>query len=87
MGTERKKQLILQLVGVGNWASRDKGEKSFWKTKQLKKKKKKRKEGTFSRDSEDCHIATAESGAKGKKKRKRATENKAGKKTEMRDGF
>lgn len=49
-------------------------------------KKKKRKAGTFSRISEDCHIATAQSlGQRGKK---RVTENKSWKKkTEMRDVF
>ena len=47
---------------------------------KIAKKKKKRKEGTFSRDSEDCHIATAESGAKGKKKEKEQQKTKLEKK-------
>ena len=82
MGTERKKQLILQLVGVGKGFTLELGLKGqrgkVILEDKIAKKKKKRKEGTFSRDSEDCHIATAESGAKGKKKR--VTENKSWKK-------
>lgn len=88
MGTQRKKQLILQLVGVGKGFTLELGLKGQREKVILEDKiaLKKRKEGTFSRNSEDCHIATAESGAKGvKKKSNRKQELK--KKTEMRDGF
>lgn len=53
MGTQRKKQLILQLVGVGkgsqDWtgASRDKGKKSFWRQIALKKERKAFFQGTW----------------------------------------
>ena len=70
-------------MGVGKGSTLEPGLKGqrgkvILEDKISKKKKKERKAGTFSRISEDCHIATAQSlGQRGKK---RVTENKSWKK-------